>query len=75
MYMLGQSSSSIEDQIKFFPARHDDLVNLTQKVKTEEDVEVKKMRWDSWMETTLQQTLNAEISMEGIMVAQVVMGI
>ena len=38
--MLGQSSSSIEDQIKFVPARHDDLVNLTQKVKTEEDVEV-----------------------------------
>ena len=40
LYMLGQSSSSIEDQIKFVPARHDDLVNLTQKVKTEEDVEV-----------------------------------
>ncbi|CAH3156469.1 unnamed protein product [Pocillopora meandrina] len=38
--MLGQSSSSIEDQIKFVPARHDDLVNLTQKVKTKEDVEV-----------------------------------
>ena len=38
--LLVQSSSSIEDKIKFVPARHDDLVNLTQKVKTEEDFEV-----------------------------------
>ena len=38
--LLGQSSSSIEDKIKFVPARHDDLVNLTQKVKAEEDFEV-----------------------------------
>ena len=38
--LLVQSSSSIEDKIKFVPARHDDLVNLTQKLKTEEDFEV-----------------------------------
>ena len=38
--LLGQSSSSIEDKKKFVPARHDDLVNLTQKLKTEEDFEV-----------------------------------
>ena len=37
--LLVQSSSSIEDKIKFVPARHDDLINLTQKVKTEEDFE------------------------------------
>ena len=40
LYMLGQSSSSTEDQIKFVPARHDDLENLIQKVKTVENVEV-----------------------------------
>ena len=39
LYMLGQSSSSTEDQIKFVPARHDDLENLIQKVKTVENVE------------------------------------
>ena len=39
LYMLGQSSSSTEDQIKFVPARHDNLENLIQKVKTVENVE------------------------------------
>ena len=37
--LLRQSSSAV-DKIKFVPVRHDDLVNLTQKVKTEEDFEV-----------------------------------
>lgn len=42
LYMLGQSSSSIEDQIKFIPARQDDLRKLSDTLKTQENVSIEE---------------------------------
>ena len=40
LYILGQSGSSIADQMKFVPTRQDDLRNLKQPIKTEEGIDV-----------------------------------
>ena len=40
LYIIGQSGSSIEDQMKFVPTRQDDLKNLKQAIKTEGGIEL-----------------------------------
>ena len=40
LYIIGQSGSSIEDQMKFVPTRQDDLKNLKQAIKTEGGIEI-----------------------------------
>lgn len=40
LYILGQSGSSIADQMKFVPTRQDDLRNLKQPIKTEEGIDI-----------------------------------
>ena len=40
LYIIGQSGSSIEDQMNFVPTRQDDLKNLKQAIKTEGGIEI-----------------------------------